>query len=348
MEDIHVHRYRYAPERWELLAYDGGMLRRVKKSPLIGLLLPTFLFSQWRAVRRLQRMYDFSLIHAHWIVPQGLVAAFVPGKFLLTSHGGDLYGLRSGVLSSAKRWILKKASHITVVSRAMVDECVKLGVLRDKVTVCSMGVDTRSRFVPPNAGVSRNGILFVGRLVEKKGVVHLIHAIRLLKDRGIEASLTLIGDGPDARKLRDLVIELDLVVEVKFLGAVSNSGLPAYYQAAEIFVLPSVVSADGDQEGLGLVSIEAMACGCPVVASDLPSVRDVISNKIDGLLVPPAEPQMLSDALALLLENADLRLEFARAGLKKAADFDWKTVCARYSRIIEQSISNAARRVDQE
>ncbi len=340
MDGIHVHRYRYAPSEWQMLAYDGGMLRKVKKNPFIALLLPSFLFCQWIELRSLQRQHGFSLIHAHWIIPQGLIAALSGGKFLLTSHGGDLYALNTTALRALKRWIVRKASHMTVVSNAMVQQCTNLGVSVQKIDVSSMGVNTRNCFVQlPNAGIeNRTGILCVGRRVEKKGISFLIEAVELLMNRGIQASLTIVGDGPERNNLEQMVVEKKLNHLVKFLGAKKNTDLPGYYQRAQIFVLPSIISRDGDQEGLGLVSIEAMACGCPVIASDLPAVRDVVTNEADGLLVPPASSVALADAIEKLLGDRDLQARLAKAGLKKAEFFDWQKVCERYNGIIAKVI----------
>ena len=113
MEGVYVHRYRYAPESCEVLAYAGGILRKVKRSPLAALMLPAFFLGQWWSVLMLHRRYHFGVIHAHWIIPQGCVAALVHRKFLLTSHGGDLYALRSGLMVKLKRWILAKRKPIS-------------------------------------------------------------------------------------------------------------------------------------------------------------------------------------------------------------------------------------------
>ncbi|PCJ40686.1 MAG: glycosyl transferase [SAR86 cluster bacterium] len=341
LKGLHIHRYRYAPQSMEVLAYDGGLLRKIKSRPLYALLLPFFIGGQWLAIRRLQNKHKFALIHAHWIIPQGLVAALSPCKYLLTSHGGDLYALKGKFLTSIKKWILKKAARVTVVSHAMVSECVKLGLRESDVTVQPMGVDTTDLFVAPenHDSAARNGILCVGRLVEKKGISVLIEALAVLRAIEIKPKLTIIGDGPEAENLKRLVSEKKLGAQVIFLGAIRNTDLPAYYQQASIFVLPSIISKDGDQEGLGLVSVEAMACGCPVIASALPAVKDVVSHEKDGLLVEPGSASAFAKAIHRLLEDKNLRNLLAEAGLQRASYFDWKKVSARYQDIIEQLIS---------
>ncbi len=339
---IHVHRYRYAPETMEVLAYDGGLLRKIKRRPLYALLLPLFVAGQWLAIRRLQRKHQFSLIHAHWIIPQGFVVALSSYKFLLTSHGGDLYALNSKFLAPVKRWILRKAARLTVVSHGMVNECINLGLTGNDVDVQPMGVDTTDLFVAPDGRQksARNGLLCVGRLVEKKGIPVLIEAMAELRSKDILPELTIIGDGPEAENLKSLVAQKQLQDQVSFLGAISNKDLPAYYQQASIFVLPSIISRDGDQEGLGLVSVEAMACGCPVIASALPAVKDVISHDKDGLLFEPGSASELAQAIHRLLGDEKLRNTLAEEGLQRASYFDWKKVSARYQAIIEQLIND--------
>lgn len=344
LNGIHVHRYRYAPENMEVLAYDGGLLRKIKRRPLYALLLPFFVVGQWLAIRRLQRKHQFSLIHAHWIIPQGFVVALSSYKYLLTSHGGDLYALNSKFLAPVKRWILRKAARLTVVSHGMINECVNLGLSENDVDVQPMGVDTSDLFIAPEGAQesARNGILCVGRLVEKKGISVLIEAMGELRAKGILPKLTIIGDGPEAENLKSLVSQKQLQEQVTFLGAISNTELPAYYQQASIFVLPSVISKDGDQEGLGLVSVEAMACGCPVIASGLPAVKDVVSHEKDGLLFEPGSVSELAQAIQRLLGDEILRNSLAAEGLKRAIYFDWKKVSARYQAIIKQLIDEQA------
>lgn len=340
LNGIHVHRYRYAPESMEVLAYDGGLLRKIKRRPLYALLLPFFVAGQWLAMRRLQRKHQFSLIHAHWIIPQGFVVALGSQKYLLTSHGGDLYALNSKFLAPMKRWILRKAAKVTVVSHGMIDECVNLGLSKNDVDVQPMGVDTSNLFVVPKTPQesTRNGILCVGRLVEKKGISVLIEAMAKLRSKNIFPALTIIGDGPEAENLKSLVFKKQLQDQVSFLGAISNTELPRYYQQASIFVLPSIISRDGDQEGLGLVSVEAMACGCPVIASALPAVKDVISHEKDGLLFEPGSVSDLAQAIDRLLGDENLRALLSEEGLKRASYFDWEKVSARYQSIIKHLI----------
>jgi glycosyltransferase involved in cell wall biosynthesis len=344
---IEVRRFRYFPEKMETLAYDGGMLSRVRRNPLRLLILPFFLGAQAVAVLRLQRELDIAAVHAHWIVPQGFVTAVLSvlmrrfPPVVVTSHGGDLYALRGSVLRGVKRWVLSRASAVTVVSNAMRDHCEQHGLVPGKAIVRSMGVDLKREFTPGNPDSPREGLVFVGRLVEKKGLEYLLEALAILAPEYPQLALTVVGDGP----LRDGLVELANVRgvsdRVNFVGSVVNEEVPAYLRAAAISVMPSVVAASGDQEGLGLVAVEAQGCGCAVVASDLPAVRDAVVDGQSGLMARPGDAAHLAEQIKTLLDNDELRESLAASGRRRAVKkFDWSTVGSSYAAIIGDIIAD--------
>ena len=252
----------------------------------------------------------------------------------MTAHGGDLFALRGRLMSGLKRWVLRKASHVTVVSKAMLPAAVQLGCDESHVSVRSMGVDLRSNFTPGDTE-DRAGLVFVGRLVEKKGVRFLVEAVSRLVDRFPELSLTIIGDGPLRGELSNLTKRHRLEDNIRFVGSLPNTQLPAYLQKAQIAVMPSVVTASGDQEGLGLVAIEAMGCGCAVVASDLPAVRDTIIDGETGLMARPGDPSDLAKKIEALLDDNALLTRLAENGRRYAFErFEWRSVGDRYAEII--------------
>lgn len=340
-QEISVCRFRYFIPAWQSLAYDGGILSRLRRNPLRVLLVPFFLVAQLFAIARLHRQHRFDAIHAHWIIPQGLVAASFrllsrhPPPLLVTSHGGDLFALRGALLTGLKRWVLKRANKIAVVSEAMRPIAVELARDEGKVSVNSMGVDLRKVFSPGDHSIERSGLVFVGRLVEKKGVSYLIEAMATLTKNDPDLQLTIIGDGPDRVALTQLVAILHLEKNVQFVGSVPNVDLPTHFRTAKIAVMPSVVAASGDQEGLGLVAVEAMGCGCAVVASDLPAVRDTVVDGETGLMARPADADDLARVLARLLRDDDKRRELADNGRRYAlAHFDWRIIGDNYAALI--------------
>jgi glycosyltransferase involved in cell wall biosynthesis len=305
--------------------------------------VPCLLVGQWWALRSLMRKQRFDAVHAHWLIPQALVAvlAGVPSKaaLLCTSHGGDLFGLRGWLLGRLKRGILARCAGVTVVSAAMRDEVQRLRP-GQAVDVIPMGTDLVDRFTPaPTVAREPNTVLFVGRLVEKKGVRYLIEATAHLHQQGRAVSLRVAGSGPELDALKGLAQRLGIVSSVSFLGAVDHTRLAGLYREASVAVVPSVVAVGGDQEGFGLVLVEAMGCECPVVASRLPAIDDIAVDGETALLVPPADPVALADAIAVVLDGrlaARTRSLAARARVR--AHFDWETIANRYAGLLQRLI----------
>jgi glycosyltransferase involved in cell wall biosynthesis len=208
------------------------------------------------------------------------------------------------------------------------------------VDVIPMGTDLTERFTPSRA-VAREagGVLFAGRLVEKKGVRHLLDAIARLHGQGRALTLRIAGSGPDLDMLRDEARRLGIVDRVEFLGSVDHARLAVLFRAATAAVVPSVVASDGDQEGFGLVIVEAMGCGCPVIASRLPAIGDIATDGETAMLVPPADPDALARAIAAVLDDphgAEKRATAARARVVEL--FDWAVISRRYADLLGQLV----------
>ncbi len=336
-----VHRFRYAPEARQQLAYDGGILARLRQRRWRLLLVPCLLAGQWWALRRLLRRERFDAVHAHWLIPQALVAivAGVPKHcaLLCTSHGGDLFGLRGRLLGRLKRGILARCTGVTVVSAAMRDEVQRLRP-GQAVDIIPMGTDLLGCFTPaPMAAREPNAVLFAGRLVEKKGVRYLIDAIAHLRQQGRPVTLRIAGSGPEREALRAQAQRLGIASAVDFLGAVDHTRLADLYRQASVAVVPSVVAAGGDQEGFGLVIVEAMGCECPVVASRLPAIDDIAIDRETALLVPPADPAALAGAIAAVLDDPMAARQRALAARAQALErFDWDSITSRYAALLQR------------
>ena len=156
LDGVLVCRYRYAPAAWETLVNDGGMVANLRGNPLKWLLVPGFLLSQAWVTRRLSRQYRPDVIHAHWLIPQGLVVTLIRlfgqiPPFLVTSHGADIYSLRGSVLNALKRRVARSAAAMSVVSSAMQDEAARIGLRPPRLEVLPMGVDFQGRFAPDAA-----------------------------------------------------------------------------------------------------------------------------------------------------------------------------------------------------
>jgi len=355
---VEIAYYRYAPFRsWERLAYPGGIMPRLKASPMNWLLVPGLVLGQAIALRRLLKRNRFNLVHAHWTLPQGLVAAALPGTMrpplVVTSHGGDVFTLGSGPFRGLVRYVLRRASATTVVSAELLAECRAIlataddsGTTDSRIHHIPMGVDcahfanaaskaSRPADMPPQGPV----ILFVGRLAPKKGVNVLLDALAEPLAGLSGAQLVIIGDGPARDEWLAQAKRLDLANRVHFLGSRDHRSLPAYFAAADIIALPSVHSRDGDKDGLPVTLLEAAACSLPAIASRLAGIPEFIEEGYNGMLVPPGDSHALALALAELLSNSDRRRSYSRAALAKAGEFDWSVIADRHASVFLSVLS---------
>jgi glycosyltransferase involved in cell wall biosynthesis len=348
LDGVEIIRYRYAPARFETLVNDGGIVTNLRGHPWKLLLVPGFVLAQAWCAWRVLRARRVAVIHAHWLLPQGLIAATLRWlsrrcpPYLVTSHGADLFALRGWWLNALKRFVIRRAGAVTVVSHAMRGELARIQGDVSKVVVRPMGVDLVDRFTPdPAVERSTHEVLFVGRLVEKKGLRYLIDAIPAVLAAVPRARLRIAGYGPDEAELRLQVKRLRLDANVQFLGPVSQQELPALYRRASVFVAPFVQAASGDQEGLGLVCVEALGCGCPVVVSDLPATRDVFPRGAGCVRVVPGNRVALADAIVDILLRGEVHrrnIESCRA--RVVQQFDWWPVSARYAEILHECIDH--------
>lgn len=339
LHGVHIHRYRYAPDFFEHLAYESGILSNLRHSPWKYALVLPFLFNQAWQLRILIRRLHIQVVHAHWLFPQGLLAAWIARRFhvpvLVTGHGSDLSALRGTFFARLHTWTLQQATHATVVSQAMRRSCLRLGIPAEKISVLPMGVDFAARFAAKELTV-RDGLLFVGRLIPVKGCAILLKAFSQLSKLHHELRLTIVGDGPERPALEQYVTQHALSGKVRFLGAVANDKLGDYYRRASIVVMPSL------QEGLGLVAVEALGSGCALVAHDLPALRDVVRDKETGLLVPIDDASALYTAIESLVNQPSLRERLAQAGrLEVLSRFDWSIISDGYSAILSELVDRA-------
>ncbi|WP_407354120.1 glycosyltransferase [Luteimonas sp. R10] len=230
---------------------------------------------------RLLKQLKVDLVHAHFgtdatdIWPS-VKAAGRP--MLVTLHGYDISIHRewweAGHGGPRRRAYPKRllrmahdpAVHFIAVSKAIRSRAVAYGIPEEKITVAYIGVDTQ-RFKPSGLPLDQRSkrILFVGRMVEKKAPLLMIHALAAVRKEVLDAELVMIGDGPLLAAAKRLAAEL--AVPVRFLGACSSDELLAQLQEARVFCLPSLTAENGDAEGFGLAILEAQACGVPAISS---------------------------------------------------------------------------------
>lgn len=327
LSGIPVTRFRYAPSRWETLAYGGTMIAEARRTA--GLTMMGFLAAARRAVRQAIDAHGSSLVHAHWWFPSGLAAASTARVPIITTmHGTDVRIARASPMARpALRWVLRRSAVSTTVSRWLASE-VKVMAPESEPLVAPMPAAVE--LFTPGGTRDPKLILFVGRLNAQKGARHLIRAVATMQEH---TRLRIIGDGPDAAELHRQAGAQGLANRVTWLPPQPQHALAAHYRQAGVVVVPSI------DEGLGMVAVEAQLCEAPVVASRSGGLPDVVQDGRTGRLVPPAAPEPLSRMLDALVANpasaAALGVEGRRAAL---ATFSPEAVAVRYADIYRQAL----------
>ncbi len=334
-DGIRVRRYRFFPRRWEDLA-AGAILENVRSRKSRLLQVPFLMTAQWFAVRKAVRRERPAVVHAHWIIPQGIVARFAAPKvpLVVTTLGGDLYALNDPVSKALKRSVLRHARAVTVMNADMRERAIALGANPDTTHVMPMGAQV-AQFADAAAGrVGRVAdgpvrLLAVGRLVEKKGFRPLLEALSQIDPASWR--LTIVGDGPERKTLEASASDLP----VDFVGQLTREALTRADAEADVAVFPSVRAATGDQDGLPVALLEAMASGCAVVVSDLPGLDEAVEPGISGLSVPSGDVPALREALATIIGDASLRSTLGAGAAARALSFDVSAVAAGYADVLE-------------
>ena len=343
MEGVNVFRFSYFFIKFQQLAYDGGIVNKLKVKKWTAILIPFFMFFCLVNLILLIRREQIRIIHAHWIIPMGIIAIitkylyFGKLKVVCTSHGGDMYCFNGFFLKKLKVFFLNRCDHITVVSTAMKNDLISWGGDEKKISVISMGVDLKNTFTEGNQiNKKQNSALFVGRLVPKKGVHVLVKAAAVAKERNAPFQLDIIGAGPERKSLEKLVIDAKIQDYVNFLGPRKHDDLPEIFRSYSVTCIPSITADSGDKEGLGLVTIEAMGCGCTVVASDFEAVHDVVEHGKTGIIIPQNDAITLAEAITDLFSNENKQKILAENGRNYVLQkYDWKNISGKYICLIK-------------
>jgi glycosyltransferase involved in cell wall biosynthesis len=335
-DGLRIERFPYFPKRWETLA-SGAIIENVRARRTNLAQVPALLAAEVLAVRRAVRRFRPHVVHAHWIVPQGLVAiAAARGvPLVLSTLGGDIYALRGRFWDPAHRSVLRRAAAVTTMNREMRARLLELGAPPDRTHVLAPGTDARTiRAAGTGVDAVRGRILVAGRLVEKKGFHVLLEAVRRL--RTSSWSLDIIGDGP----WRDRLEAAAEGLPVRFLGQVGRQDLGRALHEAEVFVVPSVTAASGDQDGVPIVLLDAMAAGRAIVASRLAGIDEAVEDGRSGVLVASGDAAELARAIDGVLSDEALRSALEEGASLRAEDWSVDALGARFVELIQ----SAARR----
>jgi glycosyltransferase involved in cell wall biosynthesis len=282
---------------------------------------------------------DYDAVLCHWVLPTGPIAwlssFFLECPFFLFAHGSDLnrYAARSSFLRQASRLALNRATGVFAVSedlRKAIETDYSPGVRQ--LEVVEMGVG--EGFQPSDRGEAREAlglsagldVLFVGDLIESKGVGDLLEALELLGDQRPDFRLHFAGSGP-------LEQEIGGTAGCELLGSLSQEELARWYSAADLLVLPS------HSEGSPLVVMEALSCGTPVLATNVGGVPQLIEAGRNGELVSPRQPEALAEKLLGLLESPGALEKMREVILGSGRDFSARRCARRVYDSLRSSLS---------
>jgi glycosyltransferase involved in cell wall biosynthesis len=355
-QNVPVHRFRYTPVRdWHIMGHGRSLVGDMDLHPAALLLLPPFLLSEFWTTLRVARRQRAQVIHAHWVLPNGLVGAWAASRLgiplVISLHGSDVFvARRNRAFGWVARGVFSRASEVTACSEVLRAGAVALGADPQHVHLIPWGVDP-ARFDPAVSPLHRSEfnlsqddvvLTFLGRLVPKKGVDVLVRAVPALLEVQPRLHVVIGGAGPESDELRALSGELGVEGHVHLVGRIDWDRVPAFLAMGDIFVLPSVVDPAGNVDGLPTVLPEAMGMAKAIVASDVGGIGLLVEHGKTGILVPSGDVAALVDALGTLIEDAHQREALGRAARRAIeGQFTWEKVAGRIADLLEHAYREA-------
>jgi glycosyltransferase involved in cell wall biosynthesis len=338
---VRVHRFRYAPRAWETLTHDQTAPDRIRERPWFLGLVPGYVAGGSAAAAKVAREGGFEVLHAFWPIPQGVLGLWASRRTRLplvsTFFGVELTWMERQFpfLAPLLRRIVRGSAAVTAISTYTADR-LRAQVPGVDPAIIPFGAAVDAPAEPPPYtydGTRPFELLFVGRLVERKGVHLLLDALASLPpDRRVV--LHVVGDGPDRERLENQARRLELGDRAVFHGFVSKEELQRRLETCDAFVLPAVIDAKGDTEGLGVVLIEAMSYARPVIASAAGGIVDIVKDGRNGLLVPPGDAAALANAIGGMMDDPARARTFGLNGREDvAANFSWDVIADRLAEI---------------
>ena len=363
IDGTRVNRFRYAPASWEILTHEEGAPSKMASKPWLQLLAIPYIISGFFKCLKICRKWRPDIIHAHWPFPHAFIALGAVKLFriplVLNFHGAELLLIRK------KKWVKPFLKFAIGQAQAVFANssftAAKIKAIRNADvewspygTTLDERRETRderggSRLEARGTGNERDGsglvphavngkfkVLFVGRHIERKGIRYLIDSAKLLPADKFE--IRIVGVGDLTEKLKQYAAQYPHVV---FTGKLSPEDLAHEYSTANVFVLPAIVDSKGDTEGLGVVLIEAMELGLPIVASNVGGIPDVVVDGESGILVPEKDPEALANAFKRLASDRSLTVTLLEGAQRRIAEcFTWDGIISRqigtYTRLINK------------
>ncbi len=268
-----------------------------------------------RQLKRLHASKQFDLVHAHYAIPCGVAAIlsrrFMKVPMIVSVHGADVNftAKQNRVSAWIVRWVLNRVDLVVVHSSWTARQVAALGVRESKIRVLPLGSDPAEALSERRGGAECRRLLSVGYLYESKGHRYVLEAMKELKDQGYPLQYTIVGEGPERKRLEGLTKTLMLEDAVTFVGQKAHEDVWSFYRSCDIFVLPSVV------EGFGLVFVEALWAGMPTIGCEGTGAPDDLHCLGDCIeLVRPRDVKSLVQGLKRLLDDPHRRMKMAELG----------------------------------
>ena len=344
IDGTRVNRFRYASASWEILTHEEGAPSKMASRPWLQLLAIPYIINGFFKCLKICRKWRPDIIHAHWPFPHAYIALGAAKLFriplVLNFHGAELLLIRK------KKWVKPLLKFAIGQAQAVFANSSftagKIKAIRNvDVEWSPYGTTLDEREGSGLAPHPVNGkfkVLFVGRHIERKGICYLIEAAKYLSADKFE--IRIVGEGDLTEELKAQAAQLEgdkNAASIVFTGKLVAPELAREYREANVFVLPAIVDHKGDTEGLGVVLIEAMELGLPMIASDVGSIPDVVVNNESGILVPEKDPVALADAIKRIESDPQYTESLLEGARNRIAEhFTWDNITRRQIEIYEQ------------
>lgn len=347
-EGVHFHFFHYAPVRaMYVFGYASGLRADTDVKALAWAATPMAVAAGWFKALRVAQKKRATVVHAHWVVPGGVLGALSAGRrpLVVSLHGSDVFvAERHALVGAAARRVFHRAAWVTACSDDLHQRAVGLGADPASIETLPYGVDA-VRFAPNPAARAavraRLGlgdapvVLSAGRLVAKKGFDVLIDAVRALRRTRPDVRLLIAGAGDLEAELTRRAADLPQPV---LLGNQPQDAIADLAAAADVIAVPSVQDAAGNVDGLPNVALESLASGTPVVASRAGGLPQAIDDGETGLLVPERDADALARAIGAILGDRALAARLGEAGRARViARFGWPRVAERFEAIYDRT-----------
>jgi phosphatidyl-myo-inositol dimannoside synthase len=352
-DGVQFHFFHYAPvESLNVFGYAAGMRADERLRAAAWAAAPLAMTAGWFKAMRVAQKRRATIMHAHWVVPGGVIAAAArPALPLVVSlHGSDVFvAERSPLAGRTARAVFGRAGFVTACSADLARRAIALGAAPDRIDVVPYGVDTE-RF-KPSAGVRtakraeigappETPLIFTaGRLVRKKGFEYLIDALALVRAADA-ARLVIAGSGDLRDELHRRASERRVADRVHFLGDVAQDSVAEWFAAADVAAVPSVRDDSGNVDGLPNTVLEALASGTPVIATGAGGIGSVVEDARTGVIVPERDAQALASAIDRLIGDVADRARLGRAGREAVMRaFGWNAAVRRFEAAYDRAVA---------